>query len=317
VTRHKDERPENEFNSDTETAPIEVQPLIEEDQARVPVLIVMSGEQIGQRHEIDTQRVRIGRADDAELTVQDVSISRYHAQVYQNREGRWCVRDMGSTNGTFVNGRRVEEAALSSGDRVQVGEAIIVGFEHQGRVEGEFYEKLYQAGTHDPALGIFNLSYAQERLEGDFRLARRQREPLSVLLLDLDNFRLVNEAHGRPTGDRLLRVVAELVSGRLRGEDVLARHGGEELLVVLRNTPLAGALALAETLRACISEAPLEVRGLEIAITVSTGVATYAEATPFRDHGELLAAAHSALHRAKLNGRDRVEAASMDDLSRR
>jgi len=302
-----------DFSGDTVTTPMDVRPLFGDDQDLVPVLVAMSGKQIGQRLEIKTDRVRIGRADDAEMCVRDGSISRYHAQVFKDRSGRWCVRDLGSTNGTFVKGRRVEEASLDDRDRIQIGESTMLRFEFQGQAEGEFHEKLYQAGTHDPLLGIFNRKYLEEHLEADFKLARRHREPLSLLMIDIDHFKQINDTYGHPTGDRVLTVLTSLLTGRLRGEDLLARYGGEEFSILLRNTPLAGAIAVAESLCVVIGDGPFEVHGKEIAVTISIGVAAYAEATPHRDPKALVAAADGALYRAKKLGRNRVETANLDD----
>ena len=154
----------------------------------------------------------------------------------------------------------------------------------------------------DALTGIANRRALEESLAAEISRAERFHHPLAVVLLDLDRFKQTNDTHGHAAGDLLLCAVARILSATARQGDTVARLGGEELVVVLPETDLAGARQLAERLRTSIEAC----RVGELRTTTSVGVASWAEGD---DVERLLAAADSALYRAKENGRNRVESA--------
>lgn len=149
--------------------------------------------------------------------------------------------------------------------------------------------------------GLLNRGAIDERLEEEARRARREGTALSLILLDIDRFKLVNDQHGHVRGDAVLRALAERVRRLARATDIVGRYGGEELLILLPHTASAEAEGLAERLRAHVSDTPLA--GLPI--TASFGVATCppGEVSP---PVALLERADAALYRAKDAGRNRV-----------
>ena len=166
--------------------------------------------------------------------------------------------------------------------------------------------ELAQLAAYDPFTGVLNRR--QFELQFDQEIARHLRtgEPCSLVLFDLDHFKAVNDAYGHPVGDALLHTIAEVVTGRLRASDLLARWGGEEFLALLPATDRDGAVAIAETLRAHVGSVDFEVGvGEPLSMTISLGVAEVAPA-----HPEALADAYrradAALYDAKRRGRDRV-----------
>lgn len=136
-------------------------------------------------------------------------------------------------------------------------------------------------------------------------LARRSGLPLALLMIDVDHFKLVNDAHGHQIGDEVLRKVASLLAGRLRGHDFLGRYGGEEFCVVAPDTGHKGALALAESLREIIDFTPFTTDSGELSISVSIGIAC-CPPTVTRELKEVLADADAALYDAKHTGRNKV-----------
>jgi two-component system, cell cycle response regulator len=294
------------------THPYEVVPLEPGNTAEVvPSLIIISGKQMGQIFPVRAGEARIGRADDADLSIRDSSISRYHALLYRDPGGDAHIRDLGSTNGTFVNGKRIQDVKLTAGDRIQFGKATILKLDFHSRFEEELHVHLYEAGTRDPLTDIFNRKYFDQHLDADFRLALRHQEELSLMMIDIDNFKLVNDTHGHLAGDHVLRTLAPIFMTRLRKEDILARYGGEEFVIILRRTTPAGALSLANALRQLVEEASFEFKGTRMSITISVGVATLTHPTVCRDANELLAAADRAMYTAKQKGRNRAEQASV------
>ncbi|MEB2343434.1 MAG: diguanylate cyclase [Deltaproteobacteria bacterium] len=176
------------------------------------------------------------------------------------------------------------------------------------RLQAELREKnatLARLSTTDPVTGLRNRRYATEFLALEVLRAVRYHTPLAVLLLDLDHFKRVNDTHGHRVGDAVLQVVADTLRATLRSTDVAGRYGGEEFLVVLPQTERAGAVALAERVRAAIEETAIDVGGpAPVSVTVSIGVAALDERTGSAE--QLVERADGALYAAKDAGRNRV-----------
>ena len=145
------------------------------------------------------------------------------------------------------------------------------------------------------------------------RQARRRSEPLSVLIVDVDHFKQINDGHGHGVGDQVLRQLAAVLPASLRSRDRLGRIGGEEFLAVLPGASLEQALAIAERMRQSVAAAAVEGDAGLIAVTVSIGVAANGPAAEPVDR--LVERADSALYRAKSQGRNAVAAAEADDNS--
>lgn len=159
----------------------------------------------------------------------------------------------------------------------------------------------------DPLTGLPNRRMLDDTLKRMFAQAGRTLTPLSVILFDLDDFKMVNDVHGHEKGDEVLATVGAAVSTSVRQSDVAGRSGGEEFLVILPDTDLQGALVLAEKLRSTIAR--IAVAGVERAVSGSFGVATFPDDSV--DPAGLLRSADRALYRAKSNGKNRVEIAAV------
>ena len=161
----------------------------------------------------------------------------------------------------------------------------------------------------DELTGLANRRFFRDALETELLRAERFENPLSVIVADLDDFKLVNDRYGHHAGDEVLKAFAEVLRGRVRGVDLAARLGGEEFAVLLPETGAEGAEALAESLRQAISDLVVPFDSSEIRVTVSFGVAAFPQTHTADD---LLNAADSALYRAKRQGKDRVVSAAAD-----
>lgn len=165
---------------------------------------------------------------------------------------------------------------------------------------------LARLSTVDELTELRSRRYVCELLSVELLRARRYRTPLTVLMADLDHFKRVNDRHGHLAGDAVLRGVAQRLLTCLRATDTAGRYGGEELLVVLPQNTAEGAAVLAERWRSAVAAEPFSVAGgPPVAVTFSAGVAQYRDA--FETPEDLIAAADTALYRAKEKGRDRVE----------
>lgn len=164
--------------------------------------------------------------------------------------------------------------------------------------------------TLDPLTGVANRRFIVGALERDLQRAVRSRRPLSVLMIDIDHFKTVNDVYGHPVGDQVLCHVVELLRKRIRAQDLLGRYGGEEFLAVLPDTTPDGARRLAEKLRQAVAGSPCPVAGQPVVVTVSIGVQG-GSIGPGNTWGQLIQEADTALYRAKDGGRNRVEVASL------
>jgi two-component system cell cycle response regulator len=178
-------------------------------------------------------------------------------------------------------------------------------FELFDETEEELQKKLFESSTRDALTGVYNRKYLMDRLAAECAHALRHGTPLSLVMIDLDGFKDLNDAHGHLAGDAVLGAASKAIARLLRAEDVFARYGGEEFVIVARSTPLADAVCLAERIRRTIEE--LVVPGHEtLKTTVSAGVASFDELEPDDAPLELLARADARLYRAKRMGRNRV-----------
>jgi len=188
---------------DLPTVDVQVRPVPPSGEL-VPCFVVVSGGQIGRVFALRADEAVIGRGSEADICLAESSISRRHALVYKDEQHLVSIRDLGSTNGTFVNGVASAEQALSAGDRVQLGKVVMVKFEYHTALEDDFLAQLYDAGVTDPGTGIFNRRYFDTHLQADFSLSSRHGTPLTLVVFDLDYFKLINDTHGHPVGDAVL-----------------------------------------------------------------------------------------------------------------
>jgi diguanylate cyclase (GGDEF)-like protein len=166
-----------------------------------------------------------------------------------------------------------------------------------------------EASQRDKLTGLYNRARFDEYLNEQFSVAQRTGKPLSVIMVDVDHFKHVNDTHGHPAGDRILVAVSGSLGGRLRPRDLVARYGGEEFVLILPETDAAGAKVVAERTRQKVEGLATDAGVKEpVRVTISLGCATLGPAA-FGNARELLGAADRALYAAKRRGRNRVEVA--------
>jgi len=172
---------------------------------------------------------------------------------------------------------------------------------NRDKVEGLFTE-LQKMAITDGLTGLYNHRHFKERLYAEFTRTKRIPEPLSLLLIDIDLFKSINDSHGHPAGDEILQDVSGVIKNNVRDIDVLARYGGEEFAVILPCTDRSGAVRMAERLRRSVAEKAFYIDWKEIKVTISVGAATYPQDAT--DSDDLIVKADQALYRAKSKGRN-------------
>lgn len=176
-----------------------------------------------------------------------------------------------------------------------------------------YHDLLATRAQIDGLTGLWNRAYFDRRLREEALAAVRYERPVSLVLLDLDHFKRLNDDHGHPFGDRVLQAVGEILWGELRAVDAPCRYGGEELGLILTHTDLDGAMVVGERVRAAIASMSLRHKGAQVRVTASVGVSATSLVEPRTAvTGELMIdLADQALYRAKRGGRDRVVAADV------
>ncbi|NNG42601.1 diguanylate cyclase [Pseudoalteromonas sp. NEC-BIFX-2020_002] len=165
---------------------------------------------------------------------------------------------------------------------------------------------LEQMNMEDALTQVKNRRYFDKKLVMDLRRSRREQTPLSVIMFDIDHFKKINDTYGHLTGDQAIQAVAQIIKSHLkRPLDEVARYGGEEFVVLLPNTPLDGALEIAQNIRQAIMDAAIKVASTEIKFTISAGVYC-AVAEDINNPGLFTDCADKALYHAKQSGRNRV-----------
>jgi len=173
-------------------------------------------------------------------------------------------------------------------------------------------ERLVVSGLTDALTGLFNRRYLQRRLKGELARASRYGTPLSCLFIDADHFKRINDTHGHPTGDKVLREIAHRLRTCLRASDIATRYGGEEFALILPNTRMKEAIVLAQRIRREIAARPIafDKSGRPLTVTVSIGVSEMILRPHQQNHeamsDRILADADAALYQAKVDGRNRV-----------
>jgi diguanylate cyclase (GGDEF)-like protein len=205
------------------------------------------------------------------------------------------LRGLGGGSEAWTSG--TEQLALNTAEHLALGLANL-----------RLQERLRRQALRDPLTGLYNRRYLEDQFKRELRRAERRGSAVSVLMLDLDHFKQINDTYGHTGGDRVLVAVADLMRRHVRGEDIVTRYGGEEFAILLVDASLEDALRVGEILRSAVQMLSVSVQGVEVeGLGVSIGVAAHPECG--RAVEELLAAADRALYRAKALGRNRVVAA--------
>ena len=274
-------------------------------EANVILIAHPEGQRLGSRVRLSPGGyVEVGRAPDCHISLPEVpSISRKHARLH-HRGPTVTVEDLGSTNGTYVNGKMINQATpLHSGDRFQVA-AVHFKFLHERDVEHAYYEAIYDLVTRDGLTEIYNKRKYDEEVARELARAQRYGRPLALILVDLDAFKEVNDQQGHLFGDVVLKEFATLAASMLRPEQTLARVGGDEFVILSPETNREGARTLAEKLRAALAATEIRYADAAVNVTCSCGVAVLTEG--MRTPEDLYQAADQALYSSKNAGRDRV-----------
>ena len=295
----------SEFEEKTRVTQVTPQPIVDEQSPGNDCVVIIYTKEptlLGKRFVLEAETVRIGRGADNQIVLEGDSVSRRHAH-FERRESGWYAVDDGSTNGTYVNEQQIpHDVLLRNNDRIKIGPTIFK-YLSGADAEAKYHEEIYRMTIIDGLTQIHNKRYLFEALEREITRARRHERALCAVMFDVDFFKRINDHYGHLAGDYVLRELAQLVQSRIRRDEVFARYGGEEFVIILPETLLDGAVALAESLRVKVAEHRFSFQGERIPVTISMGCALMeTEDTA----AQLIQRVDEKLFEAKRTGRNRV-----------
>jgi len=265
-------------------------------------LVVIYGSELGKKYNLNASSLVVGRSSKCDIQIDQESISRNHSKI-ANTGKSIIIRDLGSTNGTYVNDEPIDEYALRDGDLIKIGRTIFK-FLTGGNIENAYHEEIYRLTTIDGLTQISNKRYFLETLEREIARSQRYRRALSLVMFDLDHFKKINDTYGHLAGDYVLKQLASAVKQKIRREDIFARYGGEEFAIVLPEIDREHALTFAEKIRQLVHDQEFRFESTAIEVTISMGVASADD--DVRDMEALIKRADEHLYAAKAAGRNQV-----------
>lgn len=266
-------------------------------------LVMIAGPHIGQEIPLEGSPVDVGR-EDCTVTIESDLLSRKHYAI-EPAGATYRVRDLGSTNGTFVNNQRIDTHPLAPGDLVKAG-GVVFKFMEAGAVEARYHEEMAKRVSTDALTGARNKRYFDEEFGKAVYQAAVKKQPLCLVVLDIDFFKKVNDSYGHAAGDHVLIEVCKLIDSLMRTRDIFARVGGEEFAIILPDTASAVARGAAEIIRGTVEMSEIAFDGTAIPITLSLGVAEL-DLANMETADVFYQRADARLYAAKDGGRNQVK----------
>ena len=274
-------------------------------------LIELIGKQENKKYNLFIQNIinkkeyafSIGRDPNInDIVIDDISISRQHALIYKKGD-HFFIKDNDSTNGTYINDEKIKvEATLSNQDQIKIGGTILKFL--QGDIESLFLDNLREKINVDKLTGAYNKQYFEDHLKKLFSLAKRYNKPLSLILIDIDDFKKINDTYGHAAGDYILSELGKIVNQRIRTTDIFARVGGEEFGILCQETGHDNSRQLADDICMIVSGYSFSFGGSGIPVTLSIGLCEYTNELP--SESDMYTLCDSLLYKAKKSGKNRV-----------
>jgi len=248
--------------------------------------------------------IEIGSSKNCGLSLGDMHVSSRHARLWHSDDGSYLLEDLGSSNGTRINLKEAKsKVALVDGDKIYVGKSVI-RFTMADAVDLNFHDELSQKVHIDPLTGLDSKHCFDDAMEIAVSNAQRTHSVLSLLMMDMDGLKAINDTHGHLFGAYAIGESGRIIGRTLGDYGRACRFGGDEFTAMLPGQNKSSAMKIGEEIRLGIDQANLEIDGVPLHPTISIGVACYPEDGATIE--ELINAADRALYRAKHAGKNRV-----------
>nr|VFJ78382.1 MAG: diguanylate cyclase (GGDEF) domain-containing protein [Candidatus Kentron sp. FW] len=271
-----------------------------------PVLLTIAGMLAGKLFPLDKRPwVTIGCAEDCDIRFMQGDISPRHARLELN-EGGAMITDLGTVNGTYVDGVAVSRHGLADGAIIRFGSIDTMKFTYINQLERSFYLSQYRRTVYDDLTGVFNRRYFLMALGQELAYAHRHGQTAALILIDVDHFKRINDGQGHLVGDTVLKRIVTVIQKNLRKENILARYGGEEFGVIVRGEDARETHGLADRIRCSVGRTGFDHGGKSLRITISAGIAIHDRGHTPGGALEIFIEADKQLYRAKAAGGNHV-----------
>ena len=271
-----------------------------------PCLIVVSGDNIAQRYILDRPETIVGRTDTVDIHINEANISRRHASITMV-DGKMRLIDLGSTNGTYINSRRLvndEVYILNDGDLIGLGTTVFK-YSLQSEIDEAFFSEIVDSARYDVLTGLVNRKFFERHLIAEFARIKRYGGQLNLLMCDLDDFKAINDNHGHQAGDLVLSHIGKTILSCVRNNiDIPGRYGGEEIVIMLPEIAYTQAQIVAEKIRATVAEQVIRYHNHQLRVTISIGLSHIDTTTSSPE--ALITRADAELYKAKALGKNRI-----------
>ncbi len=256
----------------------------------------------GRRYELTEDEILIGSSPHMNIELSSEVVAPAHARLYR-REGQWFLQNLRKTNDVFVDGMVVGIHSLKrDGESFTLGKATFAFMQGQGPWS-KYHEEAEQRSDTDPLLQIANRRAFEKAFKSAMSLLSRRGGSIALVMFDIDHFKNHNTEFGHLGADKILKELTWRVNSRIREEELFARWGGEEFVLLMRDTNHAQAITFAERLRQLVGQEPFIVKGRTTRVTISVGIASTEREMEIEELSEI---ANQFLHQAKQKGRDQV-----------
>lgn len=273
------------------------------------VLLMGPAHMVGKQWPITKSDVYVGRVSESHVFVDDRSLSKRHGKLALRDSNEVVYEDLSSTNGTEVNGLLIPANTpikLKNNDQLKLGN-VIFKFLEKGNIETIATKGTYDRTQIDPLTQAYNKGALMTTGEEVFKRAKLTNTAMTLIVFDLDHFKKINDTHGHPAGDYVLKELAAVIQNRLiRQGDFFARFGGEEFCLLLIGGTMQRGVEVAERIRITIEKNEFIFDGKKIPVTISAGVSTLEKT--MNSWNELFEKADKAAYQSKAGGRNRVSA---------
>jgi two-component system, cell cycle response regulator len=272
-------------------------------EKKIPSLTFLAGDQVGRRIMLADDRITLGRAPEATILVRDTHVSRMHLAVeFEPQKGHYVIRDLGSSNGSFLNGSHITQAVLTDSDKILIGNTIL-RFGWSDAFDLKYQTEIENLINIDELTGLIVKRRFDEELNRYIAVARSQGTELVMIMIDIDGVKRINDTHGHAYGAYTIAQTGRLIKSATEQKGLASRFGGDEFMVFIPDATLDEAYQRAEALRHQIETDPFEKDGIVLKPTVSIGISEF---KPDDTVISLFKRTDDALYLAKRTGRNKV-----------
>lgn len=269
-------------------------------------ITAISGPKTGLSFKLDPHtNITLGRSPDASIQIIDPGISRTHISTHFDGTSVF-VEDLNSANGTYINGTSlIGKTQIKNGDQVSIGMSTVLKFSLNNQLDAEYKDYIEEQLSKDILTKAYNRKAFAHFLNSAYITAKRDLSPLSLFMIDVDNFKTINDTYGHPVGDTILKHITDKLIQTVRSVDIVCRYGGDEFAIVCPNIDSLSGLQLAEQIRNNIEAMNFTISEAKINTTISIGISNFPN-NDIKCVSQFIAYADKAMYKAKRKGRNQI-----------